>query len=128
MQRRWYSVANWIDYSKSANFRPVRIAITEIPLPKAGLMTNQLATIIDNLNEIDDFNCPPFCPNKKRIILECREAPPNLFRLDENPEIPILMIAAGSGIAPFLGFLERNIKSFVRKSENNLRNIDWFSF
>ena len=92
--------------NKSADFRAVRIAFTEISLPKAGLMTNQLARIIENLNE-NDCNSPPFCPNKNRIILECREPPPNFFHLEENPEIPILMIVAGSGIAPFIGFLER---------------------
>ena len=107
LQRRWYSIANWIDYSSSGvESRSLRIAFTEISSPKAGLMTNQLARIIDNLKE-HQVCTPPFYPSRKRIILECRDPPPNMFRLDETPDIPILMIAAGSGIAPFIGFLDR---------------------
>jgi sulfite reductase alpha subunit-like flavoprotein len=107
LQRRWYSIANWIDYSSAdVDSRALRIAFTEVSMPRAGLMTNQLARIIDNLNE-HEIPSLPFYPSRDRIILECRDPPPNMFRLDENKDIPILMIAAGSGIAPFIGFLDR---------------------
>ena len=106
LQRRWYSIANWIDYSQAVDSRVIRIAFTEVSLPKPGLMTNQLARIIDNLKEHDAGDLP-FGPCRNKVILECRDPPPNMFRLDETPNVPILMIAAGSGIAPFIGFLEK---------------------
>lgn len=105
LQRRWYSLANFVDYSNEADSRVLRIAFTEVSLPKPGLMTNQLARIIDNLKEPEVVT--KFGPCRSRIILECRDPPPNQFRLVEDPAVPVLMIAAGSGIAPFIGFLER---------------------
>ena len=53
------------------------------------------------------YNRINFNSGQDLIFLHCRDPPPNNFRLIENPKIPILLIAAGSGIAPFIGFLER---------------------
>ena len=69
-------------------------------------MTGQLARLCDSVNEKPEPT-PLLGPRQERVIVHCRDPPPNNFRLISNPKTPILMIAAGSGIAPFIGFLEQ---------------------
>ena len=68
-------------------------------------MTGQLASLCETVDELSS-SLPIFGPRLNRVILHCRDPPPNNFRIIQNPKIPILLIAAGSGIAPFIGFLE----------------------
>ena len=108
LQRRWYSIANYIDYRQQCEgSRPIKIAFTVVSSPKTGLMSGQLVSLCERANEKESANAPVFGPNLDRIILQCRDPPPNQFRLVDDPTQPIMMVAAGSGIAPFVGFLER---------------------
>ena len=73
-------------------------------------MTGQLAALCQRVNDIKSEmkpkSDPIFGPRLDHVILQCRDPPPNEFRLVRDPSVPILMIAAGSGVAPFIGFLE----------------------
>ena len=73
-------------------------------------MTGQLASLCQRVNEIKNDakpkSTPLFGPRLDHMILQCRDPPPSNFRLTRDPSVPILMIAAGSGVAPFIGFLE----------------------
>lgn len=44
-------------------------------------------------------------------VVHVERAPARQFYLPENPETPILMFAAGTGISPFMGFIEARAQS-----------------
>ena len=76
-------------------------------------MTGQLAQIGQLLSSAEnkhDFTSTvkslPFGPTWDKVFVSFRDPPPNQFRLPTTTSIPLLLIAAGSGIAPFIGFLE----------------------
>ena len=71
-------------------------------------MTGQLAEIGQLLASAEnkhDFTAEklskPFGPTWDRVLLSFRDPPPNQFRLPES-STPMLLIAAGSGIAPYM--------------------------
>ena len=79
-------------------------------MPKDGLMTGQLGDICrllasaENKHEFTSLKLDkPFGPTWDRVLVSFRDPPPNQFRLVESISTPMLLIAAGSGIAPFIG-------------------------
>ena len=111
LQRRWYSVANYVDHSSP--YRLFKVAFTQVDVPKDGLMTGQLADICrllssaENKHEFTSTKLDKaFGPTWDRVLVSLRDPPPNQFRLPDASSTPMMLIAAGSGIAPFIGFLE----------------------
>ena len=56
------------------------------------------------------------CPVNSKVVVTTR-SPKDIFYLPENKDIPIILIAAGAGIAPFRGYIqERALKGIKDKT------------
>ena len=82
LQPRYYTI------SSSSNAQPDRISITASVL-QGGVATNYLA----GLSVKKGHKAPVFVR-------------PSSFRLPRNPSLPIIMVGPGTGIAPFMGFIQ----------------------
>ena len=105
LQRRWYSIANYVDYSNAdTDFRLIKIAFTQIEIPKSGLMSGQLASIAKLLQSAEnkhDFIAGVdnrFGPTWDRVMISMRDPPPNQFSLPADFRLSLIFIAAGSGL------------------------------
>lgn len=98
----------------------ITVGVLEIPIPQAdrafvGLTTGYLQSLHKKKNQIKEnnqlqtpynFDGPRSILSGHKLFAHVRKSP---FKLPVNDETPIIMIAAGSGIAPFRGFVQERM-------------------
>ncbi|XP_077167045.1 methionine synthase reductase isoform X2 [Paroedura picta] len=107
LQARPYSAAS------SGLFQPgkMRFVFNVLELPshlgeqRRGVCTGWLAGLAAPLLQADVKNQAPFTP---KIAISSRLV--NTFHLPDDPSVPLLMVGPGTGIAPFMGFLQHREK------------------
>ena len=107
-QARPYSISSW---SKSGNSYDVAFTVIDIPqedvrrFPRKGISTGWLQQFCDS--EKDEIPIKIFKRNKKSF------APPT------DLQKPYIMIGAGTGVAPFRGFLQQRKFQIESQAESN---------
>lgn len=133
LRPRYFSVAS------SPLVEPNAIAITagllETPIPQinrtfVGLTTGYLQSLHMKKNQIKHNNPPqlPYSLDGPRSILSgyklFAHVRKSKFKLPSNNETPVMMVAAGSGIAPFRGFVQERMA--LAKRDNSLGKMILF--
>ena len=102
LKYRWYSACN----SPDTDERRISFAFTQCG--SEGLCSNYML----NLKKDDS------------IFLVQRTS--TNFILPENPDIPIIMVATGTGVAPFLGFLQERTKNADQNQNQKCNNTLYY--
>ncbi|KAI8969665.1 hypothetical protein BDB01DRAFT_816567 [Pilobolus umbonatus] len=128
LQPRYYSI------SSSAKESPKTVAVTVVTLQYTpekstdrtvyGVNTNYLWRVHEAVNRITpDAILPPYYIDGPRDILYDRKegrlfVPVHIrksqFKLPRNPNVPVIMIGPGTGVAPFRGFVRE--RALLKKS------------
>ncbi|XP_041979718.1 methionine synthase reductase-like isoform X2 [Aricia agestis] len=105
---RPYSICN--TYLKDPNKLKICFSVKEIGNDRKGLTTSWLEELITTSDDVEkNFEKISLKGNKKVPIYFRKNI--NEFRLPENTEAPMILVGPGTGVAPFMGFLEeREIK------------------
>lgn len=104
LQCRYYSI------SSSPLFQPHTIDLTVVrhrfASPDRSVVMNGLCSTFLNTVKVGD---------QVRVFVK-----PTLFKLPEDPAVPVLMIGAGTGLAPFRGFIQE--KDSLRQAKPNAQH------
>ncbi len=99
---RYYSIASSSLASPSEirlTFRPVKYVSSQGRL-REGICTNYMASMVANADEKDEKH------TQYMAVSVCQNPS---FRLPQNPETPVLLIAGGCGVAPIRAFVEERV-------------------
>uniref|UniRef100_A0A2D4HYL9 Methionine synthase reductase n=2 Tax=Micrurus lemniscatus lemniscatus TaxID=129467 RepID=A0A2D4HYL9_MICLE len=107
LQARPYSVAS------STLFHPGKMHfifnILEFPSHlgelRSGVCTGWLADLVAPVLQVNQKSKEFFSPQ-----INIMSRPSNVFHLPDNPSVPFIMVGPGTGIAPFIGFLQHRQK------------------
>ncbi|XP_047990459.1 methionine synthase reductase [Leguminivora glycinivorella] len=120
---RPYSIVN--SGLKDSNTLKICFSVMELDNNRKGLTTGWLESKIINYtfeNRMQNLSITSDCLNRVPMYLRKNMAE---FFLPCNTQKPLLLIATGTGIAPFIGFLEERQKL---KSENSEMGELWLFF
>ncbi|OCT76208.1 hypothetical protein XELAEV_18031404mg [Xenopus laevis] len=91
------------------------------PAPRKGVCTGWLAELVSHMYDPTDGK-KVFTP---KISIFAR--PSTTFQLPRDPSVPILMIGPGTGIAPFIGFLQHREK-LKQQNKERIFGETWLFF
>lgn len=122
LQPRYYSIASSPVINKKRVAITVVVVVTDVPNQKSGnwfygLTSNYLYSVVQKEKHISlqlpsteapQAKKPSFALNETRnkVLVHLRSSP---FKLPNDHSRPIIMMAAGSGIAPFRAFIQERV-------------------
>lgn len=108
LQPRPYSIANWSSFNRDIRFI---FSVTELPNSYRGVCTSWLKSKVDNFlsNNLD---------NNVTIPIYLRK--PNAFQFPADLAKNTILICSGTGLAPFLGYLEFRARTLQQTNDVKL--------
>lgn len=122
---RSYSIVN--SKQNNPNFLKICFSVMDIGNDRKGLTTGWLEEIILKKSNIEDKMEQLSLNNKSIEVPIYIRKNLNGFNLPENKETPLILIGPGTGVSPFIGFLEEREHLLLKDSEGKFGFV-WLFF
>ncbi|XP_018609734.1 methionine synthase reductase [Scleropages formosus] len=94
-------------------------ACAERPIPRRGVCTGWLADMVSSVLQpsggVHTQEMNPGLQTSPKVFVSLR--PSSAFHLPADPTVPIVMVGPGTGVAPFIGFLQHREKQRQENQE-----------